>query len=183
MALSPQRSGTAAISPTAAASGSSVAPQAVVFVGNISCQAEVAYLQRLFSAYGHVMDVRIDENKAFALISYQSVDDADSSIAALHMRYCMSPKVPIIVLYSKDSPRVSQYGHLVSEEYRSAAREKREVKPLPLIQFDARFERGPVQLPPSDIVPPPAPPTAAWRGGPVLPSAVAGGAFPHGLFP
>lgn len=150
----------------------------ILFVGNISVQADVPYLQRLFSAYGHVRDVRLADNNQYALITFQSIDDADCAIAALHLRYCMAPRVPIIVLYSNESSKVSEYGSLVSAEYRRAADGDREPQPVPLARFDTSYERGVVELPPSDIAPPVP---MAWRTG-MMPGAVNNG-FTTGLFP
>jgi RNA recognition motif-containing protein len=150
----------------------------ILFVGNISVQADVPYLQRLFSAYGHVRDVRLDDNRQYALVTFQSLDDADCSIAALHLRYCMAPRVPIIVLYSNESPRVSEYGNMTSAEYRRAAEEDRQPQPIPLARFDPSVDRGVVELPPSDIAPPVP---MAWRSG-MMPGAVNNG-FTTGLFP
>lgn len=151
----------------------------ILFVGNISVQADVPYLQRLFSAYGHVRDVKIADRHQYALVVFQSLDDADCAIAALHLRYCMAPRVPILVMYSNESPKVSEYGALVSAEYRRAADEDRLPQPVLLARFDASVERGVVELPPSDIAPPVP---MAWRSG-ILPGAVHNNGFTTGLFP
>lgn len=150
----------------------------ILFVGNVSVQADVPYLQRLFSAYGHVRDVRLADGNQYALVTFQSLDDADCAIAALHLRYCMAPRVPIIVLYSNESPKVSEYGTLTSAEYRRAADEDRTPQPVLLARFDHNHQRGVVELPPSDIAPPMP---MAWRSG-MMPGAVSNG-FTTGLFP
>jgi hypothetical protein len=162
-----------------ASSNKSSVTSPVLFVGNVSVQADVPYLQRLFSAYGHVRDARLADGNQYALVTFQSPDDADCAIAALHLRYCMSPRVPIIVLYSNESPKVSEYGALVSAEYRQASDENRPPQPILLARFDANFSRGVVELPPSDIAPPMP---MAFRSGGMLPGAVNNG-FTTGLFP
>lgn len=140
----------------------------VLFVGNLSPQAKEPFLRRLFASYGSVKNCTVveppegqaptAENPRYALIEYGHVDDADSAIAALHLRYCMGPKVPVVVLYHKDSERVSEYGIAVGKAYReyaiSAINSKKEGGaapvpfPIPLEQFDPRFERGQVAAPP-----------------------------------
>jgi len=100
---------------------------ATLFVGNISAEVDTKYLFRLFAAYGSVKDCTIDPSKTFAIVVYHHVDDADSAIAALHLRYCMAPRVSLIVLYHKDSAIISEYGRRVWDSYS---------------QYLARFERG-----------------------------------------
>lgn len=152
-------------------------PGPVLFVGNISTLADVPYIQRLFSAYGHVRDVRLAEGNQYALVVFQSHDDADSAIASLHLRYCMSPRVPLIVMYSSENVKVSEYGHLVSEEYRQALRDGREPRPIDIVRFDPTLDRGAVQLPPSELA---LPVPMAWR----IASGMGAAANPQaGLFP
>lgn len=128
---------------------------AILFVGNISVQADAAYMIRLFSAYGRVIDCSLASGNQYALVTYQSTDDADCAIAALHLRYCMSAKVPLLVMYSNTSPQVSEYGASVSLEYRSAVARGSDPVPVALTRFDPSLPRGAVELPPSEIAPPP----------------------------
>lgn len=158
---------------------------AVLFIGNLSTQADSAYLARLFSAYGTVKDASIAEGHHFALVTYHTADDADCAIAALHLRYCMAPSVPILVMYSNTSSIVSEYGKEVSAEYRNAISRGTDPHPVPLTRFDAAIERGAVQLPPSEIAPPPIMSTRKAGGNPVVPASMMHqqGSFPPGLFP
>lgn len=129
-----------------------------LFVGNISSQADCGFLRRLFAAYGAVRDVRIpNEAGSFrhALVEYGHIDDADCAVASLHLRYCMAPGVPIVVLFHKSSQCVSEYGHRVGAAYRDAIEHNRNPLPLPLDHFDVRIPaRAPVDAPSFDIRPP-----------------------------
>lgn len=146
---------------------------ALLFVGNISSQTDKHVIQRLFSAYGSVKDVDIDGEQLFATVLYVHPDDADSAIAALHLRYCMAPKLPLLVMYHARSPRISSYGRQVSAEYRNAHAEGRLPVPVPLVSYDTRFERGPVAPPVEEIQLTANTTAAAW--GPNV-----GGVWPSG---
>jgi RNA recognition motif-containing protein len=129
----------------------------ILFVGNISEQADASFLKRLFSAYGAVKNASVEENQGykFGRVEYSHIDDADSAIASLHLRYCMAPGVPIIVLYDKSSPVVSDYGRRVGENYRSAVQNQTEAFPLPLDSFDHHTQRATVDPPLIDLRPAP----------------------------
>jgi RNA recognition motif-containing protein len=126
--------------------------KAVLFVSNISSIANAQYLERLFSAYGAVENVELlgEGPHRYAQVTYSTVDDADTAVAALHCHYQTCRNLPMIVLYSKESPVVSVYGHLVGQEFMKAAEEKRPPRPIPLEEFDSSFERHGVQPPPSE---------------------------------
>lgn len=126
----------------------------MLFVGNLSAVANAQYLERLFSAYGEVQGVEMfgDSYQRFAEITFTAVDDADAAIAALHYRYETSRNLPLIVLYSRKSGAVTQYGHAVGQEFRKAAEEKRMPEWIPLECFDPNYERNTVQLPPTEVI-------------------------------
>lgn len=126
--------------------------KAVLFVSNISSIANAQYLERLFSAYGAVEKVELfgEGPHRYAEVTYGTVDDADTAVAALHCHYQTCRNLPMIVLYSKMSPAVSAYGHQVGEEFMKAADEKRPPRPIALDEFDSNFERHGVQPPPSE---------------------------------
>lgn len=126
--------------------------KAVLFVSNISSIANAQYLERLFSAYGAVEKVELfgEGPHRYAEVTYGTVDDADTAVAALHCHYQTCRNLPMIVLYSKMSPAVSAYGHQVGEEFMKAADEKRPPRPIALEEFDSNFERHGVQPPPSE---------------------------------
>lgn len=84
-----------------------------LFVGNITGNAGVNYIRRLFAAYGTVRFVvvrEMDSGRRHAIVGYDHVDDADSAIASLHLRYCMSPQTPIIVLYRRVDDETASAG-------------------------------------------------------------------------
>lgn len=130
--------------------------KAVLFVSNISSIANEQYLERLFSAYGTVEHVELfgEGPHRYAEVTYGSVDDADAAVAALHCHYQTCRNLPIIVLYSKNSPAVSMYGHEVGAEFMTAADEKRPPRRLLLEEFDGNYQRIGVKAPPpeSDII-------------------------------
>ncbi|RNF01362.1 putative RNA-binding protein [Trypanosoma conorhini] len=125
---------------------------AVLFVGNIPTVTNVQYLERLFSAYGHVKQVKMLQEgpSQYAEVTYSAVDDADCAIAALHSRYCASKNLPLVVMYHRSSPSVSEYGRAVGKEYAAAFAEDRDPLPIPLEVFDVNFERTDVPPPPSE---------------------------------
>ncbi|KAG5498820.1 hypothetical protein JKF63_03109 [Porcisia hertigi] len=146
--------------------------KAILFVSNISSIANSQYLERLFSAYGAVHHVQLfgEGPQLYAEVTYGTVDDADAAVAALHCHYQTCRNLPMIVLYSKNSPAVSAYGHQVGEEFMKAAEEKRPPRPLALDKFDSNYQRLGVQPPPleSDIIrerPPPELPMKRRRRG------------------
>ncbi|KAG5472540.1 hypothetical protein LSCM1_03942 [Leishmania martiniquensis] len=126
--------------------------KATLFVSNLSSIANVQYLERLFSAYGTVHHVELfgDGPHRYAEVTYDTVDNADAAIAALHCHYQTCRNLPMIVLYSKSSPSISAYGHQVGEEFMKAAEEKRPPRPLALAEFDSNYQRVGVQPPPSE---------------------------------
>ncbi|KAK7195359.1 RNA recognition motif (RRM, RBD, or RNP domain) [Novymonas esmeraldas] len=126
--------------------------KAILFVSNISAIANAQYLERLFSAYGTVLHVELfgEGPHRYAEVTYSTVDDADAAVAALHCHYQTCRNLPMIVLYSKNSPAVSVYGHQVGEEFMKAAEEKRPPLSLPLDEFDGAHQRLGVQAPPSE---------------------------------
>ena len=132
---------------------------AKLFVGNISSEADVRCLRRLFAAYGNVTECEIlappSSSGRYALVTYTSVDDADSAIAALHLRYRMAPQESLIVLYHKDSKRVTDYGRKVGYEYRRAMEQGLPPNPIPLVQFDINFHRSVVNVPQLEFPRPP----------------------------
>ncbi|ORC90739.1 putative RNA-binding protein [Trypanosoma theileri] len=125
---------------------------AVLFVGNLPTVANAQYVERLFSAYGRVLQVKVlqEGTTPYAEVTYGAVDDADSAISALHTLYCASPGLPLVVLYHRNSPAVSAYGRRVGGEYAAAVRSCRDPAHVPLEAFDERFERTEVPPPPSD---------------------------------
>jgi hypothetical protein len=129
---------------------------AKLFVGNISSEADAKCLRRLFSAYGNVLDCEVlspagAPTSRYALITYTSPDDADCAIAALHLRYRMAPQESMIVLYHKESKKVTEYGRRVGSEYRAALEHGAPPKPIPLAQFDGSFARTQVMVPQMDF--------------------------------
>jgi RNA recognition motif-containing protein len=135
--------------------------EAILFVGNLCSDANENYLARLFKSYGDVTAVALESDNThhFALITYSNPDDADSAIAALHARYCMTPEQPIIVLYSSKSPAVTQYGRKVGALYKECVQAQKPPTPVALEAFDAEFARGVPAAPPVDL--PAVPPTNA----------------------
>ena len=129
------------------------AAHAIVFVSNIVADAGETYLRRLFAAYGAVHDVKLGAEgpNRFATIEYESADDADCAIAALHLRYCTAPGTPMLVLFAKESPVVSEYGKRVGQHYREAVSTGKRPAPIPLEQFDPMLPRGTVCGPPTDF--------------------------------
>ncbi|KEG14426.1 putative RNA-binding protein [Trypanosoma grayi] len=125
---------------------------AMLFVGNLPTVANAQYVERLFSAYGQVKRVNMLHEGAaqYAEVTYNSVDDADSAIAALHCHYCASRGLPLVVLYHHNSPSVTEYGRRVGAEYAEAVAMGRKPLPIPLDAFDDAFERTDVPPPPSD---------------------------------
>ncbi|CCW68164.1 unnamed protein product [Phytomonas sp. Hart1] len=123
-----------------------------LFVGNLSYVANAQYLERLFSSYGEVQQVTINNkgHNRFAEVTFSSIDDGDAAIAALHYRYQTAKSLPLVVLYSKKSKYVSDYGRLVGREYRQAMEDNRLPRLIMLDQFDPHFERSEVQPPPSE---------------------------------
>ena len=152
-----------------------------VFVGNISTQADENFIRRLFAAYGSVKSATMHSDPQhhyrYALVEYAHVDDADSAIASLHLRYCMAPGVPIICLYDKSSAVVSEYGREVGAAYREAIQERRDPLPLPLETFDShQSRRAVVAAPSTDLRPPgPVPGASLPFRGPMLPPGVTDG--------
>ncbi|CAM40466.1 conserved hypothetical protein [Leishmania braziliensis MHOM/BR/75/M2904] len=126
--------------------------KAILFVSNISSIANAQYLERLFSAYGTVHHVELfgEGPHRYAEVTYGTVDDADTAVAALHCHYQTCRNLPMIVLYSKNSPAVSVYGHKVGLEFMKAAEEKRQPRLLTLDEFDSNHQRLGVQPPPSE---------------------------------
>ncbi|KAH8614049.1 putative RNA recognition motif (a k a RRM RBD or RNP domain) [Trypanosoma vivax] len=96
---------------------------AVLFVGNLPTVANAQFVERLFSAYGDVkhVDMLWERQALYAEVTYSTVDDADSAIAALHWRYCAAKGVPLVVLYHVKSPSVSDYGRRVGRKYAEAS--------------------------------------------------------------
>lgn len=129
--------------------------EVVLFVGNLSSQANGAFLERLFSAYGRVLKTECfgEGNEQYAEVTFSEIDDADAAIAALHCRYCSSRNVPLIVLYSRSSRHVSKYGRLVGEEFLKCFNQKFVPTPLPLVSFDPMYARNTVILPPAGAEP------------------------------
>ncbi|AAZ12011.1 RNA-binding protein, putative [Trypanosoma equiperdum] len=125
---------------------------ALLFVANLPTVANAQYVERLFSAYGHVADVKIvfEGSVQFAEVMYNAVDDADSAIAALHHHYCASRNTPLVVLYHVRSPCISEYGRKVGREYAQAAALGRDPSYIPLEGFDENYPRTDVPPPPSD---------------------------------
>ena len=123
-----------------------------LFVGNLSKHVDAHYLKRLFSAYGTVKDVAIHPTpELHAVVTVATVDDADTAVAALHQRYCMSANTPIIVLYLKENARISEYARIVAAEFRAAMEGGRAAKIVPLERFDTSYQRGEVPIPPSEF--------------------------------
>ncbi|EPY28601.1 RNA-binding protein [Strigomonas culicis] len=125
---------------------------AILFVSNLSAVANAQYLERLFSTYGEVRHVQMfdDSDQHFAEVTFAAVDDADAAVAALHNRYCTSRNLYLIVLYSKRSPAVSDYGRRVGQEFAAAVAEHRQPQHIALDNFDPQFERNEVQPPPCE---------------------------------
>ncbi|EAN94851.1 hypothetical protein C3747_104g21 [Trypanosoma cruzi] len=125
---------------------------AILFVGNLPAVTNAQYLERLFYAYGEVKNVKMHQEgiHPYAEVTYGAVDDGDSAIAALHGNYCASKDLPLVVLYHRSSPVVSQYGLKVGKEYAAAFAENRDPLPIPLEAFDEKFERTDVPPPPSE---------------------------------
>ena len=150
----------------------------IVFVGNMSSQADEAFLRRLFAAYGGVKNASLVSDAGgykFGLIEYGHVDDADSAIASLHLRYCMAPGVPVICLYDKSSNVVSDYGREVGAAYREAVQSNRDPLPVPLETFDKTLQRSSVNAPTTDLRP-----HAAQGSGTFLPQGQQQGGGGHG---
>lgn len=135
-----------------------------LFIGNLSTQANEDYLTRLFSAYGAVKSVTIvsqqgPSQQRHAVVLYEQADDADTAIASLHLRYCMSPDTPLLVLFHRDSPQVTEYGRVVTQSYRAAVLAGRQSAPVPLESYDQNFPRSNVPEVREQILPavPPGP--------------------------
>lgn len=126
--------------------------EAVLFVGNLSSMATGSFLERLFSAYGRVVKVEFFGNgsERYAEVTFSEIDDADVAISSLHCRYCSSKSVPLIVLYSRNSPYVSQYGRQVGEEFAKCMSKQIAPAPVPLVSFDPVYSRNSNILPPSE---------------------------------
>lgn len=124
----------------------------VLFVGNISSLANTQYLERLFSAYGRVIKVEMfgEGLERYAEVTYAEVDDADTAVAALHWRYCSTKNVPLIVLYSRNSPTFSTYGLEVGEAFHRCLELNIPPEPVPLHFFDPHFLRNSITLPPRE---------------------------------
>jgi hypothetical protein len=151
------------------AGGSASATKAHLFVGNVSPDADDRYLTRLFTVYGPVEQVIVHPpatplSATHAVVQMTYADDADVALAALHLRYCMTPHLPVIVLYAKSSPIVTQYGREVGEHYRSSIEKGEQPMPLPLENFDSSIARGPHPVLPTDFTLPPAPNMANFGG-------------------
>lgn len=125
---------------------------AVLFVGNISSVANSRFLERLFSAYGTVQKTEVfgDGNQQYAEVTFENMDDADTAIAALHYRYCSTRDIPLVVLYSRNSPIVSSYGRRVGEEFLNCLKQGRMPEYVALNYFDQQFSRSSVILPPPE---------------------------------
>lgn len=129
---------------------------AILFVSNLAPRVDVILLERLFGAYGPTIAVSIHRDEEFAqhtryaLVSYASVDDADTAIASLHLRYCTMPRVPLVVVYHVASPAVSAYGRRVGQrlvEALQAGQSFHTIAPLPLADFDQAYPRSDVDVP------------------------------------
>ncbi len=129
--------------------------KAILFVGNIIPEADAKMISRLFNTYGNVIECDIAPSSgttpSYALVTFAHPDDADCAIAALHLRYCMAPRVPIYVLYHKSSGVVSEYGRCVFEAFRQASTTGTPPLPVPLETFDVTFARANVPPPPTDF--------------------------------
>ena len=155
---------------------------ATILIANWVDDCGEAFLRRLLSAYGSVIDVKIQQyagsstspttstdgnmsnsminhehnmykshSYRYCLATYESCDDADCAIAALHLRYCTAPGIPLVVLYAKESPHVSEYGRAVGAHYRVSIEQNQRPVPIPLESFDSRLVRGVVYGPPNDF--------------------------------
>ncbi|KNH09218.1 RNA-binding protein [Perkinsela sp. CCAP 1560/4] len=105
-----------------------------LFVGQIAFNAEEHHLLYLFRAYGNVTEVFILRNpyglsKGAAFVSYNSVEEADCAIAALHDRYYMLPEKALQVSYAKSSVNISDWGR----RHAIAVYEKDHHNPVPHI--------------------------------------------------
>lgn len=129
--------------------------EVILFVGNLSTQANRPFLERLFSAYGQVVRTEIfgEGSEQYAEVTFSEIDDADTAIGALHCRYCCGRNVPLIVLYSRNSHYVSEYGRLVGKEFSKCLNNKVVPTPVPLTSFDPAYSRSSVILPPPGTAP------------------------------
>lgn len=126
---------------------------ATLFVGNLCNNADEKYIQRLFATYGTVEGVEKGtcESGPYALVTFTSHDDSDCAVAALHMRYCMAPGVPLVVLYAKTSQIITDYGRAVGAHYKRCVTSGDVPTPLALEAFDRSMERTSVAPPPTDF--------------------------------
>lgn len=149
-----------------------LAPSVKLFVGNLSSKADDKYLSRLFSAYGRVVKAELVDEGAqrYGSVTFANVDDADSAIAALHLRYCMCPALPILVLYDRENEAVSEYGRRVGQHYRECCEKGTNPTPIPLEAFDPNFPRAAVPPPPTDFIAPR--PRATGPAAPVWPTMI-----------
>lgn len=151
------------------------ATQAQLFVGNVTPEADERYLERLFNVYGPVERVDMgppgpqrSQNvvaASYAIVHMKYADDADCAIAALHLRYCMYFNLPVIVLYAKSSPTITEYGRAVSAHYAETVENGTTAKAIPLEQFDPTIQRSPIPTPPTDFTLPPMAPGMPPHGG------------------
>lgn len=178
---------------------------AVLFVTNLAPNVDEVFLKGLFSAYGETIAVSLHHDDVndggtsqpvppsstpptlYALVSYHHQDDADCAIAALHLRYCTLPRLPLVVVYHASSPKISPYGRNVGRALVAALEQGKayhEIAPVALDAFDPSVDRAVVAPPPQVLRPVQTAPMATAvgngygrNGGSMMPMAAAVGSY------
>lgn len=88
---------------------------AKLFIGQLHFDASEDDVRQLFEYFGEVKHVNVlrseGRSKGSAFVTYNSTEEADAAILALHNRYNMERDKPLQVSYCQRTQVISPFGH------------------------------------------------------------------------